>query len=631
MRILIYIILIVFSSHWVTRAQSLPSERFYNRALNYKKKNDTNQAFKNIIKAINENPLFVEAYTTLGKWYEEAELYQLAAQIYKSAGYYCKSQRDAFYTLAAKNYFLAQLADSALIYTQKSSKNDIPNQQINQQARRMLNLESKNVHDTSQAHKLSFRINSKDSELFPSYSVNKERIYFTRRINGVNEDFYTSTIDSCGDWFYAHNMGYPPNTAAQESAMNISYDDHYLFFMRSDNRSENGWGRGGYDLYIAYRKSMDSAWSAEESFGATINTPAFEGMPSVSTDVNDMYFVSNRAGGYGGHDIWVTHFQNGLWQMPINLGPQINTAGNETSPFICADNNTLIFASDNHPGLGKNDLFISKRINDTTWSKPQNLGVPINSPFDDISLFVSPDGESTLFASDRDQSGNLDIFETKLPNRFRVPKTTFALCYIIDSIAQVVAPLSNLTLYDSLGNTIAQYHANKGDGSIVFSMPIGKTYFYTARAFGYQPNEGSIYFSELCPKWCNISFSLLPRGYVKPSKDSLLLTFNYDKNIIALNDSQKIQINDAIKNISTLPDLSFLVNSYTDNTGTPIINTEKATLRANDVAAAIQNTGISNDKIIINSFGDANPIAPNDSPENQYINRRVEIVIRWSY
>lgn len=630
-------VLFCFLCFWMNLApawgqRNSRAEQLLLKAQNYKAKKDTAKAFKTALEAIDAQPNATNAYSTLGLWYIDARYFLKAARLYSRAMQQCSNGAQAFGLPAARSYLFAQKPDSALLLIQGVNSTNAEAKKIKEQAKMMIELNRQAAKDTTTVRKLSTRINSIYPEFFPSLSSDRQTLYFTRRINGVNEDFFFATPDSCGDWFTARNLGYPPNTAAQESAQTISADDHYLFFMRSDNRSENGWGRGGCDLYLAYRKASDSAWSAAESFGATINTPAFEGMPSLSTDINDLYFVSDRPGGYGGLDIWVSHFQFGLWQLPINLGPQINTPGNETAPFIGSDNKTIYFASDGHPGLGGSDLFVSKKTNDSLWSMPVNLGIPFNSAADDHSIFVTSNGRDVLFASDRGNTGgNLDIYESTLPERFSTEATAFALCYVLDSLSKEPAPLGSITIFDSLGNELAQYHANKGDGSLMMSLPIGKTFQYSVRAFGYTANEGSIQFPVACPKWCNLNFTLLPRNYVKPTKDSVVLIVHFEKNVVHLSDSQKNQIAMAVQGWEQKEDLALFANGYTDNTGTPLINTEKSTIRANAVAQILTHLGIEESRISVNGFGDTNPLVPNDSPENQTINRRVEIVMRWSY
>lgn len=603
------------------------AEKYLNKAQKYKAKKDRERAYHYAQLAIEENPGYENTYTTLGLWYFDARNFLGSARIFLQASQRC-SNGTRFGLPAARAYIHAQKADSALYCLGLYGKTNAESEKIRSQAQFILRLQV--PKDTNQVRRLSGRINTKNPEFFPSLSADKQTLYFTRRINGVNEDFFNAHPDSCGDWFMARNMGYPPNTAAQESAITISSDDHYMFFMRSDNRSENGWGRGGCDLYLAYRKAVDSPWSVAESFGATINTPAFEGMPSLSPDISDLYFVSDRPGGYGGLDIWVSHFSFGLWQLPINLGPQINTAGNETAPFISSDNHTLYFASDGHPGLGGSDLFMSKKIADSVWETPVNLGTPINSSADDHSISVCNNGSEAYFASDRGNTdGDLDLYETTLPQSIAPSSTAFAMCYVYDSLSKEPALLGSITLYDSLGNELAQYHANKGDGSILMSLPTNKTFNYAVKGFNYTPVEGSINFPEACPKWCELQFSLLPRDYVKPVHDSLLLTIFFPKNVTTLNDTQIVAIESGLHDWLNQKDISIFVNSYTDNTGTPIINVEKSTIRANAVSAIVQKMGFDSSIITTTGFGDANPLVPNDSPENQNKNRRAEIMIRW--
>ena len=627
--LLFTIVLLQIAEPVFGQEQSRAQKMLY-KAQTYKSKKDTARAYRYALSALNDFPAFEDAYSTLGQWYFDARYFNRAARLFRDATQRCTNGVQKFSLPAARAYLFAQKPDSALYWLSMGNIKNAEARKIEAQARMLISMRI--PKDTNQVRKLSSRINSKFPEFFPSLSADRQTLNFTRRINGVNEDFFNAHPDSCGDWFTARNMGYPPNTAAQESAQAISSDDHYLFFMRSDNRSENGWGRGGCDLYLAYRKSIDSPWTAAESFGATINTPAFEGMPSLSPDISDLYFVSDRPGGYGGLDIWVSHFQFGLWQLPVNLGPQINTSGNETAPFISSDNRTLYFSSDGHMGLGGSDLFFSKRISDTLWKIPVNLGTPINSANDDNSIFVSPDGILAYFASDRGNAGgDFDIYETTLPTAAAPEATAFALCYVLDSLTKDPAMIGSITLFDSLGNEIAQYHANKGDGSILMSLPLNKTFNYSVRAFNYTSSEGSISFPEACPKWCELSFPLLPKNYVKPTKDSLVLTIHFAKNVVILNDTQIVAIEATLRDWKDKEDLNIFVNSYTDNTGTPIINTEKSTIRANTITDLIIKMGFDPVIITTTGFGDSSPVAPNDSPENQNLNRRVELVLRWSY
>lgn len=629
MRFALFSVLLLLSLEQPAAGQGKTrAEKLLFKANACKAKKDSTCAYRLAEKAIREAPAFEQAYSTYGLWLFDSRKFLPSARIFAAAATKCPNGKARFALPAARAYVKAQKPDSALYWLSQTNTRNDETRKIAAMA--MLTKDLYVARDTNQVYKLDERINTRFPEFFPSLSADGKTLYLTRRINGVNEDFFQAHPDSCGGWFTARNMGYPPNTAFQESAQTVSADDHYLFFMRSDNRSENGWGRGGCDLYLAYRVAPDSAWSVPESFGATINTPAFEGMPSLSPDISDLYFVSDRPGGYGGMDIWVSHFSFGLWQLPVNLGPQINTAGNETAPFISSDNRTLYFSSDGHPGIGGSDLYKSSKITDSVWEIPVNLGIPINSGADENSIFVCPDGHRAFFASDRGNAdGNLDIYETTLPQKLAPQSTVFVMCSIYDSLTHDPALLGNITLYDTLGNELAQYHANKGDGSLLMSLPAGQTFFYEVKGFNYTKSEGSVNFPAACEKWCTIRFPLLPRNYVKPTQDSLLLTVFFAKNVVALQDSQLVLLQTALHDWTGQKEVTVFVNGYTDNTGTPLINTEKSTIRANAIAAYIAGLGFDPANILATGFGDSNPLAPNDSPENQDRNRRVELVIRW--
>lgn len=630
----LFTIILLFSLCQITllRAQSKErAEKLFQKSIQYKASQQNQKAIQTAYQALLEFRDLPDVYYKIAQWYKEEHNYQKVASIYAEAALYCKTNNQKFASLAAQNYLLALKPDSSIYYLNAFGLQDLESKNLRTRANTTRNLKLSQTRDTIQARKFSFRINSPYPEFFPRYSADGKRLYFTRRINGVNEDFYYSEPDTCGDWFWASNLGYPPNTAAQESAMFISADDHYLFFMRSDNRSENGWGRGGCDLYMAYRVHTDSAWSDAESFGATINTPAFEGMPSLSSDLKDLYFVSNRPGGYGGLDIWVSHFQMGVWQMPINLGPEINTAKDESAPFIAADGQTLFFASEGHKGFGAIDLFSAKKINDTTWTLPHNLGLPINSSANDHSIYVAENGKSILFASDRNnQAGDLDLYESSLPRYSQIESRAFAKIYIKDSLSNSPAPMASITLLDSIGNTLGQYHANKGDGSLVLSFPIGRAVQYQVKAFGFHTQEGSIQFPEACEKWCEMDFLLIPKNYIRPTKDSLIYLLHFSKNTVQITDSIKNEMIERIKPFIEKPNLSIYINSYTDNSGTPILNIEKSTQRANAVADALKALNLSTEQLFVNGYGEENPIAPNDTEENKDLNRRVELLVKWS-
>jgi outer membrane protein OmpA-like peptidoglycan-associated protein len=424
-------------------------------------------------------------------------------------------------------------------------------------------------------------------------------------------------------------MGHPPNTADQESAQMMSADGHYLFFTRCENRSENGWGQGGCDLYMSYRS--DSVWSVPESFGATINTPDFEGMPWLSADNRELYFCSNRPGGYGGFDLYVTRFEEGLWQAPRNLGPEINTAGNEGSPYLHIDGQTLYFSSDGLQGMGGKDLFMCRRINDTTWSKPVNMGYPINSTDDENSIYVSLDAKKMYFSSDRDSvAGNYDLYETHLPPALQPNPVSYFKGYVLDSLSKEKLTYATIVVSDAKSKkALYRFVSNRGDASYMITLPLGHKYRLDIERMGYQPWSDTITLTKQNfqhPIEKNIS--MLPLDYIPPINDTLLFSIHFPLNSIKLSDSDKVQINRMLEPWIMEKGIVFYVNGYTDNTGTPIRNEELSTKRANLIAREIKNKGFDEINIRSKGYGEAKPLRGNDTEEDRFMNRRVEVVIR---
>ncbi|MFZ1370591.1 MAG: tetratricopeptide repeat protein, partial [Ferruginibacter sp.] len=256
-------------------------------------------------------------------------------------------------------------------------------------------------------------INSDALEYFPSFTIDGSKMIFTRRI-ASDEDFYESNFVN-GKWSKAAPIGGKVNTNLNEGAQNISQDGQLLIFTGC-NYPE---GEGSCDLYFSVKTKQ--GWSDPQNLGPDVNTDFWESSPSLSPDKRDLYFASSRAGGFGGRDIWVTRrLPTGKWSRPENLGEAVNTPGDESCPFMHADNETLYFNSNGQPGFGMTDLFYSKKVNDSSWTVAKTLGYPVNTIDDQGSLIVAADGKTAYYASDgTDTKGGLDIYSFQLREDIR--------------------------------------------------------------------------------------------------------------------------------------------------------------------------------------------------------------------
>lgn len=632
-RLLFYLLLATFymmPSNLYAQTKGIGS---YEKAQEYLRQRQTEKAVKYFKKSLIENPAFSDAYISLGMLYCDNRQYTEAADVFNQAARACPACSRNFAIPLARTLCRAgeyAKADAVLAAWRKPDSLS-PKLKMEYEKIRMTALYGKyamNAKPTATPENLGPRVNTKYDEYFPSIFPDDSTILFTRRANGVEEDFYAAKRDSCGGWFESRNMGSPPNSPQPDGALMRSTDGHYLFFMRDGVRSENGWDGGGCDVFFSYVDN--DGWSEAVPFGATINTPGYEGMPSLSCDNKVMYFVSDREGGFGGKDIWMSVFQDGLWQVPENLGPDINTPYDETAPYIAADNNTLYFTSDGHPGLGGMDIFFSKKKNGF-WQTPQNMGYPFNTSYDDVSMCISPDGKKAYMASDRSGgSGAMDLYEVPLSQDLQPQPYTFVFGISYDSLTKNRLTYAQVEWRDAVTDDVLfRFQTNRGDATYMASIPLHKQYKIKVIRAGYLTYDMKItYDSSNIVHPDTLNFSLLPLDYSPPLYDTMVGRFNFLKSATVLTDTQRNQLKSMVQGFVSEPRAEFFVNGFTDDTGTPDINEQVSFARARSVSEVLAALGIPESQIHVQGWADANPMVPNDSEENRLLNRRVELTVR---
>lgn len=211
--------------------------------------------------------------------------------------------------------------------------------------------------------------------------------------------------------------------------------------------------------------------------------------PCLSPDGKRLYFASDKPGGYGGSDLYYSVLRNDYWEDPVNMGPVINTKGNESYPFINAAGE-FFFASDGHPGLGGKDIFFA-RYADTCWLEPVDLAAPVNSPFDDFGIFTDTLMQTGYFSSNRDKSLDIFQFKTNYPQVFyNSPQKDNNYCYLFSDSGTINIDTTNL-----------QYRWSFGDGKTASSPKASHCYQgpgnYDVRLDILDRNSGRIFFSKL--------------------------------------------------------------------------------------------------------------------------------------
>ena len=479
-----------------------------------------------------------------------------------------------------------------------------------------------------QPENLGDSVNTDDSEYYPSISLDGDTLFFTRRLHHTNEDLFEAYRLPGGGWSKAHGLPGNINTNENEGAQTVSIDGQWMI-LDICNSAE---GRGGCDLYISYR--TPDGWSSPENLGDSINTEFRETGASLSPDKKDLYFSSNRPGGYGGSDIYVSHhLLNGHWSSAENIGPVINTIGDESTPFIHVDNQTLYFNSTGHPGYGSNDLFVSRKTADGGWSAPENLGYPINTIDDEGSLVIASDGKTAYYASDRsDSRGGMDIYTFQMREDIRPAQTLWVKGRVFDHKTGKGLP-SSVTLTDLSTGRVTSALMTDETGNYLTTLPKGKNYAFDVKRRGYlfysehfalndTPGD-STYKAPGDSAW-HIDIPLQP---IEPNAAITLKNIFFETNRYDIKPESEPELNEVVQLLKENPTLRIQISGHTDNSGKPADNRTLSENRAKAVTNYLVAKGIAPGRLSAKGFGDTQPVADNATPEGRARNRRTELTV----
>ncbi len=465
---------------------------------------------------------------------------------------------------------------------------------------------------------LGNNVNTDQLEYFPSLTIDGKQLIFTKRIAG-NEDFYESDLVD-GKWQTAKRLpGNINSTAYNEGAQNISQDGKWLIFTGC-NFPE---GLGSCDLYISYLTKQ--GWSQPENLGQNVNSEFWESSPSLSPDKKDLYFSSNVPGGYGGKDIWVCHRnEKGKWEEPVNLGTNVNTPGDESCPFIHADNNTIYFNSTGWQGYSeKPDLYVSRKQPDGSWSKAENLGYPVNTIDDEGSLIVASDGKTAYYASDRsDSRGGLDIYTFQLREDLRPSRTLWVKGRVFDKNTKQGLP-SSVDLANLKTKKVESRLVTDEDGNYLVTLPVGNDYAFNVHRKGY------LFYSEnfdLTGKAPDSTYEVdIPLQPIEVNANIVLKNVFFDTKKTELKPESITELDNVVRLMNENPTIKIQIIGHTDNIGKPADNLKLSTGRAVAVVNYLLLKGVKNERLSFKGFGDTKPIAPNTTEQGRALNRRTEM------
>jgi outer membrane protein OmpA-like peptidoglycan-associated protein len=467
-------------------------------------------------------------------------------------------------------------------------------------------------------------INTAADEYFPSLTADGETLIFTRNQKG-NEDFYRS-VRKDGVWQKAEPLE-GVNTLDNEGAQSISPDGSWLVFTAC-NRDGDG-SQGRCDLYWSQLKS--TGWTKPVPFSASINSPDWDAQPSIGADNKTLIFSSNRPGGRGSIDLWQTsRLPGGKWAKPENLGP-VNTGGKDHTPFFHPDGQTLYFASDSLPGMGGNDLFVTRRQPDGTWGTPENLGWPINTKGEEGMLTVSLDGRTAYYATNRPSGrGGIDIYTFALPESARPQLVTYVKAQVTDAATGYPIGSARAEFTDLKTGKPVVSGSTKPDGIFLVCLPAGRDYALNVNREKYLFYSDQFNLAETAnarePFLLNIELQpIAPNSAntTNTTKPIVLRNVLFETGSAELRPESLAELERLAALLSTTPSLRIQINGHTDDVGNDISNQNLSEQRAKSVHDYLISKGIDANRLRWKGFGESQPIAPEDRTRN----RRTEFVV----
>ncbi len=519
------------------------------------------------------------------------------------------------------------------------------------------------ANDQRKLVNLGIGVNSKAKEYSPVLSLDGSTLYFARKGANTGEDIYFAENQQ-GKWQASFPLSQRVNTKTHEVPLNISPDGNTLYIYGNYAEvpeffytKEKFLGKG--DLYFVEKKGVTNGqitWDKIQVLPEPINSPNYEAGFCATADGKAVLFSSDRKGGIGDYlpnyhpdflyfhgagefniDIYVCEKTENGWSAPINLGEIINTPFAEMNPYLHPDGKTLYFCSDGHYGLGGYDIFMSKRLDENSWTKwsaPVNLGKVINTVFND-NFFITADGATALIATSQqiDNYGLSDIYAIEVPQNVRPEPVKLLKGKIVNAENKTIKTTIKYqeinNLKDDLKN-IGQTQTNEnGDFSLLLKG--GKKYIYypeSEQFFG-----GSVEIDLTTPNWNNaifetdITVAMIDKTKAGNSVFTLpTLHFDYNKDIIRAESFFDLDrlVEVLQKNVS----INLSIEGYTDSDGNDAFNLDLSKRRAESVKKYLLSKNCKN-TILAKGFGKAKSKADNETEKGKQLNRRVEFRVSF--
>lgn len=480
---------------------------------------------------------------------------------------------------------------------------------------------------------LGLGVNSEFDEYYPCITADDQTLLFTRLVRdnrvrgGKQEDFYVSQLDQ-GLWGPATPVA-EINTAFNEGAPTLSADGQMLVFTACELLGGD-WGPyqgyGSCDLFYA-RKSGDQ-WGNAINL-QPLNSYDWESQPSFSADGRTLYFVRGKrtAQGIGRQDIYFSVLQaDGNWSKPERVPGLVNTPFEEESVLIHPDGESLYFSSNGHPGMGGLDIFVSRKQPDGSWGEPINLGYPINTGADENSILVNASGEVAYFASNREGGlGGLDLYSFELPEHAKPKAVSFVKGEVFDAVSlrRLEARFELIDLETS--KVVAENYSNPVNGEFLVVLPPGKDYALNVARAGYLFYSAN--FSLKGVKAGEPYLLEVPLEKLKEGSRVVLNNVFFATDSYVLEDASRAELNKLIELLVNNPGLNLEIGGHTDSVGSDADNLLLSERRASAVVDYLVANGVVNNRLTAKGYGETQPVADNATEAGRALNRRTEMKV----
>lgn len=502
-------------------------------------------------------------------------------------------------------------------------------------------------------------VNSEFDDYRAVVDPKEESMYFTsrrptnkgaKRFFGDKKFFENSLLSKKKgkDWGNAIQLDQTFNSSSNDAILAMSPDGKRLYVYKGK--------KGNGDIY--YSEFKDGKWKGLKSFSVINRGDSRETSMSITQDGKKIYFVSDREKGSvaeaGSKDIWVVEMDaKGKWSKPRNLGTTVNTKDNEEAVCISADGKTIYFSSKGHAGMGGYDIFSSTLSDNGKWSKPVNMGYPINSPDDDLFFNMMQNGKSAYLTSIREQGiGEKDIYkviflgaEKELTNSFittplayelydtksmfkRIPDfldidtSIIVTGRVLDSETKMPI-IAKLQFIDSQKGQIASVLVTDSTGVFKAKMAERKPYGVEISAKGYLFFLDVVDLSKVTDV-LNKDFYL---QQLEVGAKVVLKQIFFETGKSTLKEESFQQLNNVIEFMKVNPTLKLEISGHTDNVGGLTANIKLSEARAKAVVEYMVKNGIDKSRLQFKGYGPNQPVAPNNTNDGRAQNRRVEFKI----